>query len=151
MPRPRGGDWLKDEIQSWRRSGVDAVVSLLTPDEVADLGLAEEAELCRANGIQFISFPITDRDVPSSKEAASDVVTKLAEQLVDGKNVAIHCRQGVGRAALIAICLLVFAGIELEQAIQRVVTARGCGVPETSEQRRWIAEFAKSLLTQLPM
>jgi hypothetical protein len=25
MPRPRGGDWLDDEIQSWRRSGVDVV------------------------------------------------------------------------------------------------------------------------------
>jgi hypothetical protein len=29
MPRPRGGDWLEEEIQSWRRSGIDVVVSLL--------------------------------------------------------------------------------------------------------------------------
>ena len=33
MPRPRGGDWLEEEIQSWRRSGVDLVVSLLTLEE----------------------------------------------------------------------------------------------------------------------
>ena len=150
MPRPRGGDWLKDEIQSWRRSGVDGVVSLLTPDEMADLSLADERGLCQANGIQFFSFPITDRGVPSSREAFSDLVTKLAEQLADGKNIAVHCRQGIGRAALVAICLLVLSGIDPEAAIQRVSTARGCSVPETPEQRRWVADFAKSLATQLP-
>jgi hypothetical protein len=32
--RPRGGDWLGDEVVSWKRNGVDAVLSLLTPEEV---------------------------------------------------------------------------------------------------------------------
>src|SRR5580693_3849474 len=80
MPRPRGGDWLEDEIQSWRRFGVDLILSLLTPDEIAELSLADEEELCRANGVQFVSFPIMDRGIPSSVEAFSDLVTKLAEQ-----------------------------------------------------------------------
>jgi protein-tyrosine phosphatase len=150
MPRPRGGDWLEDEIQSWRRSGVAAVVSLLTPDEIADLSLAEEAGLCRSNGIQFFSFPITDRGTPSSQAAFSDLMMKLAELLADGKSIAIHCRQGIGRAALVALCLLVLSGIQLETAIQRVSASRGCPVPETPEQKRWIADFAKSLMTQLP-
>src|SRR6516165_8724703 len=77
MPRPRGGDWLEDEVRSWRRFGVDVVLSLLTPDEIAELSLADEQELCRANGIQLLSFPITDRGVPSSKQATLEIVTKL--------------------------------------------------------------------------
>src|SRR6059058_4808348 len=89
MPRPRGGDWLEDEIQSWHRSGVDVVLSLLTPDEIEELSLADEGNLCRANGIHFFSFPITDRGFPSSREAVLDLVTKLAEQLTEGKNIAI--------------------------------------------------------------
>jgi hypothetical protein len=28
MPRPRAGDWLEDEAISWRRQGLDTVVSL---------------------------------------------------------------------------------------------------------------------------
>jgi hypothetical protein len=56
MPRPRGGDWLEDEIQSWRRAGVDVVLSLLTADEVADFSLDAEAALCSANGIQFVTL-----------------------------------------------------------------------------------------------
>lgn len=150
MPRPRGGDWLEDEIQSWRRAGVDVVVSLLTGDEQTELNLRDEASLCRANRIEFVSFPIVDRSVPSSAEAFSEQAIKLAEQLANGQNIAIHCRQGIGRAALVAICLLTVSGMEPAAAIERVSAARGCVVPETPEQRRWIADFAKSLATGIP-
>jgi protein-tyrosine phosphatase len=150
MPRPRGGDWLEDEIQSWRRSGVDVVLSLLTPEEIADLSLADEAVLCRANGIQYLSFPIPDRGVPSSQEAFSDLLTRLTEQLAEGKNVAVHCRQGIGRAALAAIGLLALSGVAPDAAAQQVGAARGCTVPETPEQRRWVAEFARSRGSLLP-
>lgn len=147
MPRPRGGDWLEDEIQSWRRSGVNVVVSLLTREEQAELNLFDEEALCRANGIEFVSFSIVDRGVPSSAEAFSEQVIKLVEQLANGQNIAIHCRQGVGRAALVAICLLSVSGMEPAAAIERVGAARGCSAPETPEQRRWITAYAKSLVT----
>jgi protein-tyrosine phosphatase len=150
MPRPRGGDWLEDEIQSWRRAGVDMVVSLLTREEQSELNLSDEESLCRANSIEFVSFPIVDRGVPSSAETFSEQVIKLAEQLANGRNIAVHCRQGIGRAALVAICLLAVSGIAPTAAIERVGKARGCPVPETSEQRRWIMDFATSLVTGIP-
>ncbi len=121
-PRPRGGDWLDDEIRLWRRAGVDVVLSLLTPDEIADLNLTNEEELSGADGLDFISFPVGDRSVPSSTQAVLALVTKLVEKLADGKSIAIHCRQGIGRAALIAICLLVFSGVKAGEAVQRVST-----------------------------
>lgn len=37
--RPRGGDWLEDEMKAWRRLGVTTIVSLLTPEEERELGL----------------------------------------------------------------------------------------------------------------
>jgi hypothetical protein len=64
VPRPRGGDWLEDEVQEWRQAGLDAVVSLLTREENADLDLAHEEELSQARGVQFIEFPIPNRGVP---------------------------------------------------------------------------------------
>lgn len=142
MPRPRGGDRLEDEIQSWRRAGVDVVVSLLTAEEKTELNLAEEEALCRASGLGFVSFPIVDRGIPSSLEAFSEQVIKLADLLAIGKNVAVHCRQGIGRAALIAICLLVLSGVAPATTIERVSAARGCSVPEIPEQRQWIIDFA---------
>lgn len=143
MPRPRGGDWLDDEVRAWRRTGVDAVVSLLTPDEVVDLGLEREEEVCRKEGMDYFSFPIRDRGVPPSRQAVWELTKKLGTMLAQGRSLAIHCRQGIGRAALIAACLLVRSGVGPEEAFRRLSAARGCAVPETAEQRRWVEEFAQ--------
>jgi len=35
-PRPRGGSWLKDDLASWKKAHIDAVLSLLTADEERD-------------------------------------------------------------------------------------------------------------------
>jgi len=149
MPRPRGNDWLEDEVLAWRRAGVDVAVSLLTPDEVAQLELLHEGELCHASEIQFLSFPIVDREVPESKESFPELISMLSDFLSDGKSIAVHCRQGIGRASLVAIALLVWRGIDPEVAIQRVIATRGCTVPETPEQRRWILDFARSTMKPL--
>jgi protein-tyrosine phosphatase len=143
MPRPRGGDWLEDEVRSWRESGIDVVVSLLTAEEIIELNLAAEEELCRQNGLELLSLPIPDRGVPPSLVVTSELLTKLAELLTSGKNIAIHCRQGIGRAGMIASALLASTGINANSAIQRASTARGCAVPETPEQREWVSKLAQ--------
>lgn len=145
MPRPRGGDWLEDEVRAWKQTGVDVVVSLLMPEENTDLDLEKEAELCQAAGLQLISFPLVDRSVPPSLQKTLNVVRLLEPFLTAGKTVAIHCRQGIGRAGLLAACLLVLAGVNAEAAFRRLSDARGCQVPETSDQRRWVVDFAGSL------
>jgi len=140
-PRPRGDDWLEDEIAGWKTAGVDVVISLLTSDEVIDLSLGRERSICEDAGIAFVSLPIVDRSVPPSMSVFLEFLLQINDQLSRGDNVAIHCRQGIGRAALAAICLLVVAGIDQDVAIARVNKARGCGVPETNEQSSWIREF----------
>src|SRR4030067_2746221 len=149
LPRPRVGDWLEDEVRAWRAAGVAFVVSLLTSDEVADFDLAQEGSLCEAHGIDFRPFPIVDRSVPASRKATLDFVQKLAKLLAEGKSIAIHVRQGIGRSALIAASLLVLSGIVPEAAFQRVSKGRGCSVPETSEQRQWLMEFAQDKTPQI--
>jgi protein-tyrosine phosphatase len=140
-PRPRGGDWLEDEITDWREAGINTVVSFLTPDEVAGFELEAEKKLCEDHGIRFVSFPIPDRGVPASTAAAANLVDDLKQSLVRGDKVALHCRQSVGRSALIAACLLVTSEVEPHKAFERIGVARGCAVPDTSEQERWAAKF----------
>jgi protein-tyrosine phosphatase len=145
VPRPRGADWLADEVAAWRRAGVDVVVSLLTPEEYTDLGATGEEAACRANGIDFVSFPIPDRGVPESRKAALDLLHQLDVALSHGKTVAVHCRQGIGRSAIIAAGLLILSGFDADVAIRCVQDARGVAVPETAEQRDWLDELARSL------
>jgi hypothetical protein len=71
MARPRADEWLETEVNEWKNSDVDVVVSLLEHEEVSELGLRREAELCRSKGIDFISFPIPDRGLPESRREAS--------------------------------------------------------------------------------
>ncbi len=141
-PRPRGGDWLGDEASAWRRAGIDTVVSLLEDEEAAELDLDGERRAVENEAISFISFPIPDRGVPVSTEAATSTIGAIAAQLDAGKNVAVHCRQGIGRSGLVASGVLMSSGINADEAIQIVSSARGMSVPETPEQRRWIEKLS---------
>src|SRR5262249_15451580 len=116
--RPRGGDWLDDEVQAWRREGIDRAVSLLTPQEVGELGLTAEEDTCRAHDIKFVSFPIPDRGVPLFRSAALALINQLESALKTGERIALHCRQGIGRSALLAASLLVAAGDDTDTAFQ---------------------------------
>jgi protein-tyrosine phosphatase len=146
MPRPRGGDWLEDEISSWRRLGIDAIVSALTREENTELDLIQEKEECQKAGIEFLAFPISDRGVPFSAKVTLELVRRLEQELVRGKQIAIHCRQGVGRAALLAACILAVSGVDPASAWERIGISRGCAVPDTNEQREWVVRFARDML-----
>ena len=141
MARPRGGDWLPDEVKSLREAGVDVLVSLLTPEEVGELDLGEEAEYCSHQGIVFIALPIQDRSVPPFSESTFNFLEQLSKHLSEGKHVALHCRQGLGRAALMAASLMILSGYSPEQAFDFLSKARGYSVPETEEQRTWVVAF----------
>lgn len=144
VPRPRGGDWLEDEVGSWRESGLDVVVSLLMPGETSELELDQEAAWCARHGIRFLSFPIPDRDVPDSRRAVLDLARDLDRALNEGRNVAVHCRQGIGRSGTIAAILLIRAGEDPGTAWEHVREGRGCPVPDTEEQREWVGVLAST-------
>ena len=101
VPRPRGNDWLEDEVSQMKRAGVDVLVSMLQPDEAAELGLSAEADLCAAGGIQFRSFPIPDRETPHSTAAFAKFVEELRAEVHAGRRVAVHCRASIGRSSLL--------------------------------------------------
>lgn len=144
--RPRGGDWLADETVAWRESGIDVVVSLLEPEEEAQLGLEGEAATAVASGIDFRRFPIPDRGVPASRAGVVALADDIIDALDAGKNVAVHCRQGIGRSGLIVGGVLVAAGADLAEALRAIEESRGLGVPETEEQRRWLSDLSRWLV-----
>jgi protein-tyrosine phosphatase len=139
--RPRGGDWLEDEIVAWHRQGVTTVVSLLTPEEERELDLVEESATAKLHGLGFLSLPVQDREVPASESEVTAMLARLHEILSSGRSAVFHCRQGVGRAGLLASCMLVFEGKPPLEAIQVVSQARGVEIPETPDQRAWVLNY----------
>lgn len=99
------------------------------------MGLLEERSTVESKSISFISFPIPDRGIPESLPAALSLVADIARLLDAGKNGALHCRQSVGQAGLIAAAgVLMVEGVGPDQAIEVVSLARGLAIPETSAQ-----------------
>jgi protein-tyrosine phosphatase len=145
VPRPRGGDWLDDEMLAMRAAGVEIVVSMLEESEASELGLADEEGAAGRAGMQFINFAITDRSVPSNIVRFETFLFGLAQQIERGKRVGIHCRACIGRSSVAAASLLIRTGTPVELAWQQIENARGCPVPDTQEQRQWVDRNMKPL------
>jgi protein tyrosine phosphatase (PTP) superfamily phosphohydrolase (DUF442 family) len=139
--RPRGGDWLVDEIDGLKAAGVSTLVSCLTRPEEFGLGLDSEAFVVREAGLAFVAVPIEDRSIPS-RDSLEAVAEQINADRGSGRRVAIHCRQGLGRAPLVAAAAPVRQGVSPADVWARIEEARGQPVPETDEQRDWLSAFA---------
>ena len=146
VARPRGGDWLGDEVKEWKKAGVNVVVSLLMSGEESELGLTSEAEIVKRNGLTHISFPIPDYSVPVSKIPMQQLAAELNDQLSRGACIGVHCRQSIGRASLVAACVLVTSGESPLRAFEHIELARGVHVPDTAEQKEWVISFARDIV-----
>jgi len=141
VPRPRGDEWLEDEMMRMRRNGVDAVVSLLEPFEAEWLGLSEEKQAAEDAGLQFLNFPIRDTRVPADVAAFRAFVKGLAARIANGERIGVHCRGCIGRATITAACTLMHMGWDAQSALAAIMRARGVPVPDTPEQEQWILGY----------
>jgi protein-tyrosine phosphatase len=123
---------------------MDRIVSLLEPDEEAQLELEGESGAAAASGIDYVSFPIPDRGIPTSNDDVVALGRQMVVALEAGRSVAVHCRQSIGRSGLIAASVLLLADCNLDAALAAISKARGLQVPETEGQRRWLSEFDRS-------
>lgn len=140
VARPRGGDWLSDEIAAMSNQRIEVLVSMLTEKESQELGLDRESDECAATAIKFLNVPIPDRSVPPDKDDFVHAVQELAEIVRKGGFVGVHCRAGIGRSSVLAVSILIHLGWDAGAAFAVVASARGCAVSDTLEQRQWVIE-----------
>ena len=142
VTRPDPTFGLPRQMQTLRKAGIDTLVSMLTPNEAAALGLEDEEAMAIAAGMAFDTLPTTDFAVPPSLTVAATVIGRAAADLRAGRSVAAHCYAGRGRSPLFIAALMVHEGYSAADAIAAVSAARGRPVPETSAQHKWIADYA---------
>jgi len=141
MAAPAGGDVLHDELHALADAGVVMVVSLLTDAEDWELDLLHEEEAAAEAGISLVRLPTPDRGVPAVG-ATHGVARRVLHELGLDHGVAIHCRAGIGRASLLAACVLSSEGMRPSDAWSLIRRARGVEVPDTDGQRAWVEKFA---------
>lgn len=136
------GAWERDldlDVQAIADWGAAAVVTLIEDHEFELLEVEGLGDAVRARHMDWLHLPIRDVSVPSpafetSWKAAGE---GLRARLRDGFDVVVHCRGGLGRAGMIAACLLVELGADAKDAIQNVRAVRP-GAIETREQERYV-------------
>jgi hypothetical protein len=89
--------------------------------------------------------------VPNVPNAFDTLLNDLNERLSKGKGVAVHCRAGIGRSAIIAASLLTRNGCSAEAAFSAIQKARGIPVPDTPDQRRWVEQYSLGGPQQCPI
>jgi protein-tyrosine phosphatase len=142
VARPRGDDWLEDDLAALKREGIDVVVSLLTESEAEELGLGRERGISEAIGMQFVSYPIPDRTIPMDKHSFQEFILSLEKLIKSGLSVGVHCRGCIGRSTVTTAAVLIQLGWDARKALAVIEESRGCPVPDTEEQRDWIRQYA---------
>jgi protein-tyrosine phosphatase len=139
--RPQDPARALETLRAYKQAGIQTLVSLLREDEAMLLGLEDEGALVEQAGMRFVSYPIFDACVPQDTTSFKRFAAGLADRLGAGIRVGVHCRGSIGRATVTAACALIHLGWKPKAALAAVQAARGCTVPDTEEQRRWILDY----------
>ena len=121
-----------------RNEAVCAIVCLAEMDEVRDKS-AEYARALEEGTVPcaVLQFEIPDRGAADDRAAFWTLAENIAMRLQAGEAVLIHCAGGVGRTAMLAICVLLALG-EPANAARSVISRAGSTV-ETAAQSSLIS------------
>ena len=87
IARPRGGDWLAEEVQDWKNEGFDVIVSLLTTDEERDLGLTEDGVYYRRKLAVGSTSEITKSEVVQYAEFSKGPSGDTTAGMLDNRSI----------------------------------------------------------------
>jgi Dual specificity phosphatase, catalytic domain len=113
-----------------RDHGIGAIIDLRGEDR-------DDEERLRAAGIDFLHLPTPDLE-PASVDMLERGVRFARKHIVRGGKVLIHCQHGIGRSALLALCVLVDAGWAPLDALTHVKDMRAEVSPSRSQYDGWV-------------
>lgn len=114
--------------------GVAAVVDLR--GEARD-----DAQLLAKHHIAFLHLPTIDH-APVSPAKLRAGVAFVTAHVSAGRRVLVHCAYGIGRSALLALCVLVEHGYAPLDALELAKQRRRCVSPSPSQYAGWAAWLA---------
>lgn len=115
--------------------GVGAVIDLRA--EACD----DAAALAR-HGVAFLHLPTPDRRGVS--QARLDHGVAFARRMAsEGRRLLVHCEQGIGRSATLALCVLVDRGRAPLEALALAKAARAAVSPSKHQYEAWMRWTAR--------
>lgn len=137
--RPFNLDWITPELavagelppHAWSALAADGVTAVVDLRAEA----VDDADALAAAGIAFLHLPTPDHHAVAPADLDHGVAFVRAAR---GRAV-VHCREGVGRSALLALCVLADAGEPPLRALERAKAARWQVSPSLAQYAAWAA------------
>ena len=141
-------DWIDDRLavggsfpmeaaeQLARQEGVRAVVDLR-------IERCDDEALLRVHGLELLHLPTQDCCAIAPR-MIDDGVAWVRGRLDAGTRVLIHCQNGIGRSALLALCTLVGGGSAPLEAMNRLKASRPVASPSAEQIeafRSWVGRW----------
>jgi ADP-ribosylglycohydrolase/protein-tyrosine phosphatase len=140
------GPWDRDldaDLKVIQSFGTSALVTLMEDHELREVKvLPDQLQAgALAHGMEWHHLPIRDASIPDEHFEILWGYSglRLRRLLLQGQNIVIHCRGGLGRTGMIGARLLVELGVKPDVAIRRVRAARP-GSIETLGQGEHVRE-----------
>ena len=132
-----------EELNNFSSLNSNTVVTLVEDNEIEKL--CDKKFFVRkiySHNLKWIHMPIVDLKSPDHKFMDKWQTTKvlLKNDLIEGKNIFVHCMGGKGRSGTIAAILLVEFGEKHKEAIE-IVREKRKGAIETKEQEDFILSY----------
>jgi hypothetical protein len=113
--------------------GIRCLVSLT--DAAAGLG-----PHCRAAGLDWRYYPITDFGIPDSIDSFDDLISAIIDSMDRSRPVCVHCYAGIGRTGLVLCCTVGrYLQLPAARAIAAVRNIRSA--LETREQAGFVQRY----------
>jgi len=130
-----------DFVSQLHEKRIEHIISLTPFNEIEKMSPDyANAIKKRTLSINRIELPIKDYGIPKDFDNFKQYIKKIAESLIKGENILMHCLGGIGRTGLTACCILQTLGLDQSDASERVKRS-GSGA-ETLEQHNFIANFS---------
>ncbi len=133
--------WITDTIAVGGRfpeSEVPRLATVLGIGCVVDLRqeCCDDQVLLAAHGIEFLHLPTVDLEAVS-QPMLDNGVEYVAARVRCNRRVLIHCEHGIGRSALLALCVLVENGLAPIDALARAKDRRAVVSPSPAQYEAW--------------
>jgi predicted protein tyrosine phosphatase len=125
-----------------REHGVGAVVDLRS--EACD-----DTEALGACGLRFLHLPTPD--MTGVSQPMLDAAVGFAREAArDGVRILVHCEHGVGRSAMVALCVLVDRGLGPLEALSLTKSRRALISPSKSQYEAWASWLTRRGVANVP-
>ncbi|CAL4114137.1 unnamed protein product, partial [Meganyctiphanes norvegica] len=133
---------LNVDLDKIQQLGISDTIVLVTRGEMRKYRVPSLLSEYQARGIMVHHYPFLDGTAPSM-DIVMDVLETTRRLLEDSRRILLHCMGGLGRACVMASCILQYHNNALtpDQSIFLLRELRGAAAVQTVKQYNFIQDF----------